>query len=571
MNMTLQNFEEQISETILGRGLNYFKKGRVRELEETDEGIWTAEVDGTETYFVTVELHNEEILELDCDCPFEGEICKHVAAVLYAITGNHTTENLTEKKSESRRNKKDHTDLILQKVKAEELKKFLLIQFSSNKGLKNSFIAHFAEYLDEDTGSKYKIIVQNIYKSAIGKGGFIDYHSAKRLIHPLVELINKASDLLANKNITESLAICKTLLEEVPLFAHNMDDSDGGISTILHSVSDLFQEIIEKSPPELKDNLFEFFYKEYPKEKYHDISFDDDILELISTLISLPEQEEHFFKLIDARIEFEKLNSNSEYGIIRLIRTKVDYFLEKGKTEEAWKLIEENRRFTEFLKMIIEKAIESKDFDAAIKLCNEGISTAKKENHSWDGIYWKEILLDIYEKKKDIKQIHDISEELFFRTHDRLKYYKKIKATYEIKDWAAKCEEIIDKIKGTSKSGAFSDATLLAEIFIEENYKDRLLKLLEINSTRLEFVDQFANHLKEDYPERIIQLYEPAIKTYAMNTGREFYKNVVSYLKKMKKINGGEEKVIKIVEQFRIQYKNRRAMLEIINKNFPSV
>lgn len=571
MKMTLQNFEDKISETILGRGINYFKKRRVRELEETNHGIWTAEVDGTETYFVTIELHNEDILEWDCECPFEGEICKHVVAVLYAIRENPTTENSTGKKTDKRKIKKDYTDLILQKVKVEELKKFLLLQFSSSKGLKNSFIAHFAEYLDEDTGSKYRIIVQNIYKAAIGRDGFIDYHSASQLIHPLAELIDKANDLFNIGNITESLAICKTLLEEVPVFAQNMDDSDGGIGQILYSVFDLFQQIIEKAPPELKDNLFEYFNEEYLKEKYHELSADNDLLDLISTLISLPEQEEQFLKLINDRIEIEKLKSYPEYGIVQLIRTKVEYFLEKGNNEEAWKIIEENRRFTEFLKMMMEKAVKNKDYDSAIELCNEGISNAKKENHSWDEIYWKEILLDIYEKKKDIKQIRHISAELFFRTHGKMKYYKKLKTTYDTDNWATRCEEIIDKIKGASQSGTFSDATLLAEIFIEENYKDRLLKLLEINSTCIEFVDQFANHIKDDYPEKIIQLFEPAIKTYAMNTGREFYNNVVRYLKKIKKINGGEEGVKKIVEQFRIQYKNRRAMMELLNKNFPDI
>jgi hypothetical protein len=562
--MTLQNFEEQISEAILGRGQNYFKKGYVRELEEIEPRNWTAEVEGTEIYSVTVELHNEDILEWDCDCPFEGSICKHVVAVLYAITENLTTENLTEKK-------KDYADLIFQNVSIEELKKFLLTQFPSNRGLKNSFIAHFAEYLDEDSGSKYRIIVQNIYKAAMGRGGFIDYHSAPPLIRSLAELINKAEDLFSNGNLSESLAICKTLLEEVPLFAEDMDDSDGGIGQILYSVFDLFQQIIEKAPPELKDNLFEYFYKEYPKEKYHELSFNNDLLDLISTLISLPEQEEQFFKLIDDRIEIEKLKSYSEFGIVRLTKTKVEYLLEKGKTEEAWKLIIENRRFTEFLKMMIERAVKSKDYDLAIELCNEGISTAKKESHSWDGIYWKEILLDIYEKKMDIKRIREVSEELFFSTHDKMKYYKKLKTTYDLNDWAAKCEKILDKIKGTSKSADYSNAALLADIFIEENYKDRLLKLLEINSTRIEFVDQFANHVKDDYSEKIIQLFEPAIKTYGMNTGRDFYNNVVRYLMKMKKISGGEEKVREIVGQFRIQYKNRPAMMEILNKNFPGM
>ena len=94
---------------------------------------------------------------------------------------------------------------------------------------------------------------------------------------------------------------------------------------------------------------------------------------------------------------------------------------------------------------------------------------------------------------------------------------------------------------------------------------------MEINSTRIEFVDQFANYVKDDYPEIIIQLFEQAIKTYAMKTGRDFYNDVVRYLKKMQKLSGGEEIVKKIVGQFCIQYKNRRAMMEILNKNFPGM
>lgn len=52
--------------------------------------------------------------------------------------------------------------------------------------------------------------------------------------------------------------------------------------------------------------------------------------------------------------------------------------------------------------------------------------------------------------------------------------------------------------------------------------------------------------------ELAIQLFEPAIKVYAMSIGRDIYTNAVSYLRKMKKLSGGEEKVKKIVGQFRI-------------------
>ena len=48
-----------------------------------------------------------------------------------------------------------------------------------------------------------------------------------------------------------------------------------------------------------------------------------------------------------------------------------------------------------------------------------------------------------------------------------------------------------------------------------------------------------------------------------------FYNEAANYLEKMKKIKGGKEKVKALIQYFREQYKNRRAMMEVLNKNFP--
>ena len=48
MEIQLDRFEEQIDEAILQRGLNYFKKGYVTDVEEIGPGDYEATVNGRE-------------------------------------------------------------------------------------------------------------------------------------------------------------------------------------------------------------------------------------------------------------------------------------------------------------------------------------------------------------------------------------------------------------------------------------------------------------------------------------------------------------------------------------------
>lgn len=82
--MQYDTFTEEIHALILQRGRQYFKQGAVQHLTETSDG-WTAEVAGQETYHVAITGIAEPI-EWYCDCPHDrGPVCKHVAAVLFAI------------------------------------------------------------------------------------------------------------------------------------------------------------------------------------------------------------------------------------------------------------------------------------------------------------------------------------------------------------------------------------------------------------------------------------------------------------------------------------------------------
>ncbi len=58
--LTLDNFEEQISREIVQRGRNYFQNDAVIYLDESGDNLWTAEVEGSETYQVEIELEGKK-------------------------------------------------------------------------------------------------------------------------------------------------------------------------------------------------------------------------------------------------------------------------------------------------------------------------------------------------------------------------------------------------------------------------------------------------------------------------------------------------------------------------------
>jgi uncharacterized Zn finger protein len=86
MNIPLDQFEQIIDDTILKRGLQYFRKGLVEEPEELSHGEFEAIVLGSEPYRVTVTIRDGEVTNHTCSCPYDmGPVCKHVVAVLFVL------------------------------------------------------------------------------------------------------------------------------------------------------------------------------------------------------------------------------------------------------------------------------------------------------------------------------------------------------------------------------------------------------------------------------------------------------------------------------------------------------
>ncbi|MGM0587273.1 MAG: YgjP-like metallopeptidase domain-containing protein [Bacteroidota bacterium] len=103
----------------------------------------------------------------------------------------------------------------------------------------------------------------------------------------------------------------------------------------------------------------------------------------------------------------------------------------------------------------------------------------------------------------------------------------------------------------------------------EEEYFDQLLSHLQQYATHISFVDQYSEMLKDEYPYEMLELYDEAITEMAQQTGRKNYREVASWIRKMKKIPGGDEKAYELFEDLLEQYRNRPAMKDEFGKAFP--
>ncbi|SMO50634.1 SWIM zinc finger family protein [Gracilimonas mengyeensis] len=567
--MNLKDFERNISSTILDSGYDYFVQNAVDGLEKVAPGMWLAKVHGSEIYTVEVNTHKTKIKGWECNCPYDhSPICKHVVALFYAIE-ERMNDAKTFPKNKKKSAKKNRVQEIFKKTSKEELQEFIIAQFGRDAGIKNAFMAHFVEYLDEDQQQKYKTIVRNIYKAAQGPYEFIDYYSAASLTSPLYKLAEKANDLLAGENIKESLAICKALIEEIPVFLNNMDDSDGSAGDLLYYAFETLGAIVQQAPPMLKDELFTYCTEEFPKQKYHGFGFESHFLHYLPELITTEEQEEQFFELIDRQVKIEQKESYSDYGITQLIKTKVEYLLNSRREDEAIKLIKSHKNYPDLRKMLVDRAIAQKEFKLAKTLCHEGVEAAKEKNHPGIVTNWQQKLLEISKIEEDTPEVRRWAEKLFFEHYYAMGYYRELKATYSQNEWPDKCEELISAIKNKNRQWIQGSSGILANIYAEEKHLDQLLKVLQQPPVQLSFIDSYASLLIKEYPNELLDIYEEAITNYATQTGRNIYNDIANYLKKMTQIEGGTEKVHQIIKGFRQRYSNRPAMMEVMNRNFP--
>lgn len=567
MEIQLDRFEEQIDEVILQRGLNYFRKGYVTDVEEIGYGDYEATVEGSDLY--TVHLHIEKgiVTEYDCDCPYDqGPVCKHIVAVLFYLQQDvlHLEEDHPTKKTTKKAKKPsemEQVDKILHLLPHEELKAFVRDYCKKDKQVRGQFLFSYMDLCVEQK-ELYSQQIQALIKSYSGRYGFIEYRDAANLGRSVCGLLDEAADWPQRGKTAQAIYLAEATIEKMADDINNTDDSSGEIGGCISTATQMLADLAESglaSP--FREELYQWAIKQSKSKTLQGWDWHFEVIRIAIDLIQSPQEKEQLLSILGEIQSYDE----DDWNYRQILNLRLQIIRKTENEEAAIHFMEANLSNPTFRKLLIEKALSEKNYPQVEKLANEGI---KQDEKSKPGLAadWKNYLLTMYLQTGDKEQIIRLARyfllQYYSRHQPRQYYYDLLKSLISEEQWAAYVDGIIAEICQENKYGAFQP---VAEIYIREKQWDKLLAWIRQYPV-FYHIEQTEPYLKEMYPQELAALYRDTILKYLeSNTGREHYQKCCQYIRRMIKL-GARPMATELITQLQTQYRNRRALLEELSK-----
>lgn len=417
--------------------------------------------------------------------------------------------------------------------------------------------------------AKYRTMLSNHFDD-FSDYGMIHYRDAFGAVAFADTLLDNAKTHIENKNFYEAFSMVAAVAHECIDALQTMDDSDGYCGGTISRSFQLVPEIINKcNDIKLSETIFDWLYESVNNPDYDNYGCADELLPLFFDLANTPDRILKAYQFVDNQIESAKNNDDwsAKYKLKHALLYKIELLKKENKTKEVQALINENLHLSDLLQIRIDEALQNKDSNKAIELINKGIKQAQTDRLPGVVNDFKVQLLTIFQQLKDDKNIRTLAFNLYWNGREPMKYYRIYKKTIPKKEWEKYRDQIINKhLKEQSNPyfvSHFNDK--LADIYQEEKMIDALFKEVK-RAKSISIIEEYQNLLKQHYSDDLIQLYAESIDKMAINTGRSVYVEIVYYLKKLSKLNNGQDAAIMLSRELLERYKNRPAMKEEFGK-----
>lgn len=563
MQIPLNQFEQYIDETILKRGLDYFKSGYVYPPEEINQGKYEAIVAGTQEYLVQITIENKIITDHYCDCPYDyGPICKHVVAVLFELQQDvlELTQITSSNKKKTQRKKRktlaQQVDELLEKASHDELKLFVRKHTEYNIDFRNIFLSSFSHLSSEESVKMYKKQIQSILKAASDRHGFIAWNMTGTVGVAVDSLLGTAEEQVDKGNFKTAFYICVAIMEKMTEALQYADDSNGDIGGPIYAATELLHRIArEQSDEKLRSSIMDYCFSAVDQEIYSGWDTEFDLLLIASKIIKTDEDKNRLLNELD-------FAARSEYTRELAQDIKYDILLQTESKEVAAAYLIQHIGNSRLRRKAIQSALGEKAFAQAKTLAKDGI---KYDNVKKPGLVkeWYSWLLKIAETEEDSEKIIEYARLLYLDGYGHNKeWYTLMRENVPQEDWEAYVEALLKEIQ---EGNPWLNKNKAAEIYIEEKQWYRLMKIVR-DSPDLSTLDTYSKYLVKDYADEIADSYVGGIKGYLeMNMGRKHYKKACQYLRKVINL-GAKDKAEEAIAFLREKYHKRPALMEELSK-----
>lgn len=566
--MSMKNFINKVPSIILGRGEKYFENGNILNIEQLAKGIWNAQVEGNyNDYDIDIEIDNQgNVVDYNCDCPYDGGICKHVAAVALSIQEQETKPtqaNKTQKQLNWRQ--------LIENATLDELRKFALNYGMGN----NSFRQHVKLSLSQPTESNledklfyYRKLIKEIYRNFSDRG-FLDYQQGNRAMREISIFEINIGNQIEKNNFTEAFTIAAALAMETIEVIQNMDDSSGMAGGVIDSAFESIEELFSKKiDSQLSNQIFDWLLEQMKNSDYDDYGV-GDVLETLffNTVIQL-DKISIGHQFLDEKIKQvdQKDTWSRNHQLQTYINKKIDLLQSENKLSEIEKIQDNHLYLVDIRSVRIEKAIKEQNYTTAENLILDGIKISEKENNPNVTYNWKNKLIEVYKKLKNEQKLSKLYREVYIENSSNIEYFNSYKLTIPKENWLHERDKLILELKG--KKNQYSRSTFqddLAKIYIHEKMCSNLFQLVK-SSPHLNVLNNYSKHLKTTYSQELISFYEKEIHSQAKQTGRNIYENLIPHFETMAKLEGGLEAAKNLMNALLVKYPKRSAMLDVFSK-----
>jgi hypothetical protein len=574
--MNLNNFESYIDKKIIARGYVYYENDYVTSVEEIDDNVYEAEVEGTDLYTVEVELDDEaNIVDTGCDCPYDmGEYCKHQVAVFLALRntinaipdeknhvqkGNNMDAKAVHKPLASKKIKTSNIEKILYKRTKDELIKLLLDIASEHEEIKQRIELHFDDGNDEDEITKSISLIRTFIRNNSERDDFVTYRDVYEAVRGTDLVMKKARQAFVRKKFVHASDLALCVIHEMMDLLAGADDSDGVIEGVIEENFTFISEIIDDE--ELctihKESIFNKLIEEAENRRYN--GWTDWRLDLLEKCSELAENQNFRNKLENHLVSMTENEKGDLWSVnyfaerVNLIRYHM--VKEHDGQKKALQFIEQNLQYSGFRKMAIEGAMEKKDYDYVIQLTLDG----EEKDKNFRGLIddWKKYRYKAFQLAGKLDEQRKIAID--FILDGSFEYYKELKNTYDSNEWHPVCSKIILLLETQKK--IYND--VYTRILIEEGEKQKLLEFVKGSPSS---VERFYKYLIPEYKQDVYELFLQYIEQAAARaSSRNAYQGVCAIIRNLKKA-GGKEQALEIIQKLFYKYVKRPAFRDELTR-----
>ena len=522
------------------------------DLQETSPNTWRAKYRGNYgTYTIKIKTDGNKTVDFSCSCPSDYYPCKHIAMIESAI------EKRIAECKQSNKGREITVGQLLKDLPQKELYDFLVRQAKYNPDLKNTILLEFAHKTNNKETNNYSLILRKALTSLRLDYEDVEYDGDIE-IDVMDQWLDKAQSYVKQNNPGEAILICKACIEEYASWYEKQGDIADYIDI---SYREWPFDILAQTLPMQGVNhreLFEYCKSEMSKSKYKKAEMDDGFNDLFMKLSSIVGSND-FVAFQDKLLH--ELKDKSSYEAQKILQRKIDFYRNNKQEDKARRVIEENLQIESFRKEWTEKLIAEHKLPEAKRLINDFIS-ANRDKNRYPSL-WYDLKLQIAQKESDMPIIRETSFRFIEGRFDA-KYHKIYKSTFGKEEWPREVENLIRHYEKENIRNWINSN--IADLLFAEKQAERLMEYIE-KYLSVDNLERYYLGFSSSFPEKTLTLFRQAIDEYAKNnTGREYYERIVKLFGKMIKIEGGGSLVKEMINQYRIVYKNRSAMMEIINR-----